>query len=200
MTIAVIGALGKMGKEIIKLAKMHNHHVVAIDKNTDTNNINCDVAIDFSAPQALDTTISICTKNNCPLVCGVTGYSQHQLNKLDKLRQTVKVAHKSNFSTGMQTVINICDNLYDALPNWQYNITEQHHQSKVDTPSGSAITIAKSLLPATVEIHSIRTGDTVGIHSITATNPYEQITITHTVNSRLSFALGAIECAEKLIL
>lgn len=199
MTIAVIGALGKMGTEVIKFAKQKNYTTIPIDKDSNIDNVKCDIVIDFSCPCSLDNTIAICTNNNCPLVSGVTGYSTSQLEQLHMLSNTVSVVHKHNFSLGILAISDICQLLASTLPNWQYNIVEQHHTNKVDCPSGTAISLAADLQPIIPHTNSIRSGNTIGIHTIIANGEGESITITHQASSRKVFAIGALHCAEKLL-
>ncbi len=200
MTIAVIGALGKMGSEVIKIAKSRNYNTLAIDADSNIDNVVCDIVIDFSCTNALDNTIAICLQNNCPLVSGVTGYSDSQLEQLSILSKTVSVVHKHNFSIGIQATSDICQLLAHTLPEWQYNIVEHHHANKADCPSGTALSLATAMQPIVPNTHSIRSGDTIGIHSIIANGEGESITITHQTSSRKIFAIGAVHYAEQLLL
>lgn len=198
MKIAVLGANGKMGKTVCHIAQQRGHNIIAIDQHTNTDNIVCDVLIDFSSTTALDTAISICITNSCPLVCGVTGYDDTHLAKLAQLSLTNKVVHRHNFSMGIDAVATLCSRLSDLLPHWQYNIIEQHHSAKVDCPSGTAITLSDNISQPT-DIHSIRAGTTYGIHTIVANGQHEYITISHHACSRDIFAIGAVHCAEQLV-
>ncbi len=199
MTIAVIGGKGKMGNLVCSIAQSRGHKTLTIESTTDTTDIECDIAIDFSTPTALAGTIAICRANNCPLVCGVTGYDEYQLELLDNLSRQVAVAHRHNFSTGIQAVQEICLIMSTILPHWHYDIVEQHHIGKIDSPSGTALTLADHLAGIDVTTHSIRAGTTIGTHTIIATGENECITITHTAQNREVFALGAVLQAEQLL-
>lgn len=199
MNIAIVGGKGKMGSMVANIATSRNHNVIIIDKHSSTVDTKCDIVIDFSVPPALDRTIELCLQNNCPLVSGVTGYDQSQLHKLVQLSQRVIVVNKSNFSQGVQATTAICQLMGKMLPSWQYNIIEQHHIAKIDSPSGTALSLAEALNIQPTTVHSIRAGDTIGTHTIIANGCGEYITITHHANNRNIFALGALLCAEQLL-
>jgi len=86
--------------------------------------------------------------------------------------------------------------------NLEISITETHHLSKKDQPSGTALTLKQSLLlgdpSRAVEIMSHREGDAVGSHIISARSGDDVIQIRHDSLSRRSFADGAIRAAEWL--
>jgi 4-hydroxy-tetrahydrodipicolinate reductase len=85
---------------------------------------------------------------------------------------------------------------------YSFAIAETHHESKLDSPSGTAITLAeavRSTLGVELPIHASRTGDVAGIHSLVATGSGDTITLTHESASRRPFAEGAVRAAEWLI-
>lgn len=205
MKIAVVGALGKMGQFITKIARERGHEVIQIDTGTTANQLHnalCDAVIDFSVPQALDTSMQIALQNNAPLICGTTGYNKQQLAKLDELSHRLPVVVKSNFSQSIDSFVSACATIAQSLPKCNIKIEEHHRANKKDKPSGTALTIQKAMekyhsQPITID--SLRYGDTVGIHKVTFVLEQEKIEFIHTAHSRQTFALGAVLCAEKLI-
>jgi 4-hydroxy-tetrahydrodipicolinate reductase len=88
------------------------------------------------------------------------------------------------------------------LDGYTFSIAETHHVSKLDAPSGTAITlrqIVEAAQPAAkVEIASHRVGDAKGEHIVTAAGPDDVLELKHDAHSRRGFALGAVRAAEWL--
>jgi 4-hydroxy-tetrahydrodipicolinate reductase len=87
---------------------------------------------------------------------------------------------------------------FSKIPGYELHITETHHASKLDAPSGTAKTVRKLLenVGTEAEITSHRTGDSVGDHTIEARSADDRIVLTHEAFSRRGFALGAVRGAE----
>jgi len=88
-----------------------------------------------------------------------------------------------------------------ALPFFDYQITEIHHNKKRDIPSGTAKRIANTLereLPSSsqIPINSVRAGGYIGVHEVMAAGECERISISHESFSRKAFANGALTAAE----
>jgi 4-hydroxy-tetrahydrodipicolinate reductase len=85
---------------------------------------------------------------------------------------------------------------------FELTISETHHKSKKDAPSGTALALKQILLemdPALkIEIVSHREGEAVGTHVISARLGDDVIEIRHDAISRRSFAEGAVRAAEWL--
>jgi 4-hydroxy-tetrahydrodipicolinate reductase len=88
------------------------------------------------------------------------------------------------------------------LDGYTFKIDETHHESKLDAPSGTAITLRQIVEAARpglkVEVTSHRIGDAKGEHIVTATGPDDVLEIRHDAHSRRGFALGAVRAAEWL--
>jgi 4-hydroxy-tetrahydrodipicolinate reductase len=86
------------------------------------------------------------------------------------------------------------------LEGYTFSIAETHHESKVDAPSGTAITLKQIVEAAQpgvkVEVTSHRIGDAKGEHIVTATGPDDVLVLRHDAFSRRGFALGAVRAAE----
>jgi 4-hydroxy-tetrahydrodipicolinate reductase len=90
---------------------------------------------------------------------------------------------------------------------YQFSIAETHHKSKLDAPSGTALTLRDSALASLgiehpsakdIPIEAHRTGEVAGIHSLIATGPCDHLILTHESTSRRPFAEGAVRAAEWL--
>jgi 4-hydroxy-tetrahydrodipicolinate reductase len=84
---------------------------------------------------------------------------------------------------------------------YKFEISETHHASKVDAPSGTAISIGQAIERSTssaVPITSSREGDETGLHVLIATSDADRLTLKHEAFSRRAFAEGAVRAAEWL--
>ncbi len=220
MKIAIIG-YGKMGQEIVRIAKNRGHDIsLIIDVNnaSDLNDKNLkevDVAIEFSSPDAAKNNIITCLNNNTPIVSGTTGW----LNSWEEVSNICKenkggLFYASNYSIGVNILFAINSKLasiMDSFPQYQASMKEIHHVHKLDAPSGTAITLAGQIseklrrntgwsLEASKEgelfIDAQREGEVKGFHSVSYDSNLDTITISHNAKSREGFATGAVMAAE----
>ncbi len=223
MRLAIIGH-GKMGKTIEQAARkighevsliidLHNQHITK-DLTPYKNNI--DVAIEFSIPGIAHENITNCLKAGIPVVSGTTGW----LDKFDEVIELTKRTkgtffYSSNYSIGVNLFFEInkyATRLFNAYPDYNLSIEEIHHLHKLDSPSGTAITLANNILaiskikdhwtindsnePKDLKITSIRQKDVAGIHTTKIENQHDIIEIKHIAKSRIGFADGALEAAK----
>lgn len=218
MKIALLG-YGKMGKVIEKIALERGHEIV-LQKNIDTSFDGIEkanMAIDFSAPDAAVNHISYCLNHNIPVVSGTTGW-------LDKYPEMVDLCHKkngafiygSNFSLGVNLFFELNDYLAKMMAKFhQYKVSmeEVHHTQKLDKPSGTAISLANSIIKSSSKedwsienpkssdlfIDVKREDQVPGTHSVFYTSSVDTIEIKHIAHNREGFALGAVIAAEWLL-
>jgi 4-hydroxy-tetrahydrodipicolinate reductase len=140
------------------------------------------------------------------IVVGTTGwYAQLNDMKALAIKRGGALLYGTNFSIGVQKLFRLTAELA-KLDGYQFHISETHHESKIDVPSGTAITLqqiveaeqSKIGADAQVEITSRRVGDTKGEHIVIATGPYDTLELRHDAHSRRGFALGAVRAAEWL--
>lgn len=224
MKIALLG-YGKMGKTIEGIAIERGHEIVlkVDDHNKDsvtTKDLSkADVAIEFSTPQSAYNNILLCFEANIPIVVGTTAW-------LDKLGEVKKICkeknqaffHASNFSIGVNLFFQLNKKLATMMSGYkQYipSMEEIHHTEKLDSPSGTAISLANDLIAIHPEkkswvnsasgktdelsIISKREPNVPGTHTISYTSDVDTIEIKHTAHSRKGFAEGAVIAAEWLI-
>lgn len=221
--IGIIGVTGRMGRKVLKCA-LDEHFKIGfgsasenssslgfdlgslidsaplnmyVEKNRLTAYEKADVLIDFSLPHATAENIMkalICEK---PLLIGTTGLSNETLALIEKAKEHIPILISSNFSLG----IHLC---LQSLKIFSKNakrieLIETHHKTKKDVPSGTALMLAKALNLNPSLIHSIRTDDAVGEHTLIFHMDGEKITLTHTALTRDLFALGALKAATFLL-
>ena len=220
MKIALFG-YGKMGKEIEQIALQRGHEIVLKIKGTEEYDISkVDIAIDFSVPNAALSNIVSCFRNNVPVISGTTGW----LDDFDKAIDVCKenngsFIYASNFSIGVNIFFELNKQLakiMNSQEEYSINVEEIHHTKKLDTPSGTAITLAEGIInntskrdwqlkkrqtqinAETILIEAKRILDVPGTHIISYESQIDSIEIKHTAHNRKGFALGAIIAAEWL--
>jgi 4-hydroxy-tetrahydrodipicolinate reductase len=218
MKIALFG-YGKMGKEIEQIALQRGHEIVLKINEGEQYDISiADIAIDFSVPNAALSNIVSCFKNNVPVISGTTGW----LDDFDKAIDVCKenngsFIYASNFSIGVNIFFELNKQLAKMMSSqeeYSINVEEIHHTKKLDTPSGTAITLAEGIInntskrdwqlketqvnAGTIPIEAKRILDVPGTHIISYESQIDSIEIKHTAHNRKGFALGAIIAAEWL--
>lgn len=208
MKVLVLGR-GKTGALVAEVAKERGHDVLtmASQENQDASGLTSallrtlDAAIDFTTPNAVLANIKRCVESSVPIVVGTTGWNQHMedVRALVAQRQAA-LLYGTNFSISMNLFFRAVQAMAPAMNHgYRAAILEKHHALKKDKPSGTALTLQKTLESGSgerVEIASIREGDIVSLHVVTLDAPYDTIVLTHDAKSRLSFAEGAVRAAE----
>ena len=206
MNIAIFG-YGKMGKKISEHALKKGHKILikSTSKNpankSDLSNV--DVVIDFSTPNSAFENISYAINNKIPVISGTTNW----LNKIDQIQKLCNknngaFLYSSNFSLGVNIFFNINRRLAELMKkqNYKVSISETHHTEKLDSPSGTAITIyndiKKNKNEEEIPINSNRKSNEIGTHEVNYTSDIDNLTIKHVAKSRDGFALGALLAAE----
>ena len=209
MLILVLGK-GKTGSYVAQVASERGHGVRALDitENEGASALTApslagvDVVIDFTAPEAAVQNMRAVLAVGARIVVGTTGWYA-QLNEMKALaiRRGGGLLYGTNFSIGVQKLFRLTAELA-KLDGYTFSITETHHLTKLDAPSGTAITlqqIVEAAQPGTkVEVTSHRVGDAKGEHVVTGTGPDDIIELKHDALSRRGFALGAVRAAEWL--
>jgi 4-hydroxy-tetrahydrodipicolinate reductase len=245
-TLAVVGAGGRMGRRILALAsesaafnivaaiETPNHPDFGRDAGLQAGvsalgvNISnswpktCDVAMDFSLPEAADRTLADCLTTHTALVMGTTGLTPAQKASVEKAAAKIPIVYGTNMSVGMNVLFSIVGKVAAMLgEDYDIEIVEEHHRFKKDAPSGSALTLAENICKATdrafpdclthgrsgkealrqkntIGMHAIRAGDITGVHSVIYGTLGETITLNHTAHSRDTLVRGALRAASWL--
>ena len=107
-----------------------------------------DVVIDFSAPEACRMAAQACAARGAALVTGTTGLSAADERALTEAAAAVVVVRAANFSLGLAALRRALAAVLSTLPDWDIEIVERHHRAKVDSPSGSALALARDAAAA----------------------------------------------------
>ena len=229
--IILTGACGKMGRVIQSVVENRdNCEIVAgVDRFCDNSapfpvyeNLSdvkekADVIIDFSNPSLLDDLLAYAIETNTALVIATTGYDECQKKKISDASEKCPIFFTYNMSLGINLLANLAKKAVAVLgDDFDIEIIEQHHNQKLDAPSGTALMLADAISeefekPMKYEydrhskrekrtkneigIHSIRGGTIVGEHSILFAGRDENITLSHSARSKEVFAVGAVNAA-----
>ena len=235
MKIAIIG-YGKMGKMIEQTARAGGHEIAAVvdpfagdvhpgiplSRSIEEADLSfADAAIEFTRPDTAIANIAALAQRKIPVVTGTTGWYE----RMDEVRRAVESADSSllwasNFSIGVNVFYRIAwyaAQLINQFPEYDVGGFEAHHNKKIDSPSGTAKTLAegalsridrkKKIVWETLdrkieedELHfpSLRMGSVPGTHSLFFDSSADTIEVTHTARSREGFASGAVRAARWL--
>lgn len=200
--IAIVGANGKMGKEICKKLQK-KFKIIKIDLNNSLEEAkNSNLIIDFASANSSVETAKFCSKNKIKLIIGSTGQTDFQIKEIEEASNQTPILISSNFSLGIFIQKKISE-LILSLTNSQISIFEKHHSEKKDIPSGTAILISnhiQSLTGTKPTILSERGGREIGTHKIDFYFGDELLSVTHQAFSRECFACGVVKAVEFMLL
>jgi 4-hydroxy-tetrahydrodipicolinate reductase len=246
--VAVNGAAGRMGRRVIAVACEEGSHriVAAIERAgdahlgedagalagvapigvpltaalPDASGPRIDAVIDFSAPEATLRLVEQCAARRIPVVVATTGHDEKARAALTEAAKTIPLFFAANLSIGVALVTRLVADAARALGlDADIEIVEHHHRKKKDSPSGTALHLARAAAEARgqdlksagiygregisggdrprgeIAIHAVRLGDVVGEHTVTFGFGSERIEISHKAHSRDVFARGALQAA-----
>ncbi len=198
MKIALLGK-GKTGSKVLEVAG----DVTVFDSThrpTAEGLRACDVVISFLPGEAFRELIPMLLESSRPVVSGSTGFSWPV--NFDQTLREKKLAwiFATNFSLGVVVLKQLIEKLHQVehlFTEKKLSIHEVHHTKKLDAPSGTALSM-KEWLGSPCEITSARTGDVVGLHTLTLETPGEILRLEHDAKDRRLFAEGAVWAANFL--
>jgi 4-hydroxy-tetrahydrodipicolinate reductase len=223
MKIALLG-FGKMGREIDSMAREQGDTVARIFDSRHPIKpealADVDICIEFSSPDAVLQNIRSAIEARRDIVVGTTGWDRH----LPEIKNAVKesgLLYSSNFSLGMNIffrVVKRTAELMNKRNEYDPYIHEIHHREKVDSPSGTALELARILVdgierkkqifakppegkisPEMLHVSSTRAGLFSGTHTVGFDSEFDLIEFRHVAKSRRGFALGALTAARWLL-
>lgn len=244
MKIGIVGCTGRMGQQLLKevLASEHQlcfastqsgHPLVGSDVNQaihypeatnitiiDTLSVTeldaCDAVIDFTQPDYTAELALLCAEHGVIHVIGTTGLTTTQEDTLKDCATRTPIVYASNMSIGVnilnlltRQVASVLDDSYDI------EIVEMHHNKKIDSPSGTALTLGQYAAEGRnvslehtatksrdgqigarprgeIGFATLRGGDVVGEHTVIFATEGERIELTHKASDRSIFAKGAL--------
>ena len=213
---SVVHVNGKLVKNLAADTIVTNDMKVLFDSS--------DVIIDFSAPAATELLLTEVVENGAkkPLVIATTGFNKHQQNLLLEASKIVPILYATNMSLGVAVLNKLVALASKTLRDFDIEIVEQHHRHKVDSPSGTALTLAEHAASARdldldevrisgrdgqigartkdeIAVMALRGGDIVGRHTVGLYNDGEFLELNHTATARNTFSKGAIKVAKWIV-
>lgn len=232
--IIMHGCNGRMGRVIADIVKadQDSEIVAGIDiaesemefpvfTDIEACDIAADVIIDFSSPKALDSLLKYAEKKALPIVLCTTGFTSEQLDQIREHSQKAAILKSANMSMGINTIIKLLKDAANVFvpAGYDVEIVEQHHNQKLDAPSGTALALADAINDARngeftyvydrsqvrqkrdkkeLGISAVRAGNIPGTHEVFFAGPDELIEIKHIAYSRNIFGNGAVNAAKFL--
>jgi 4-hydroxy-tetrahydrodipicolinate reductase len=231
LEVLVNGCNGKMGQVVCGLVEKDEELLLkcGFDKEntgefsfpvyTNINEIpeKPDVIIDFSVPVATLNILKYARENKIPTVIATTGFSEEEENLIKQYSKEFPIFKSANMSYDINIMKKILMELAPLLKDTDIEITEVHHNRKIDSPSGTAQMLADAINSSLgntyhceynrhdkrekrdkkeIGMSSIRGGNIVGEHTVQFFGEFETFEIKHTSYSRNVFAEGAIKAAK----
>jgi 4-hydroxy-tetrahydrodipicolinate reductase len=235
MKLAVTGVGGRMGGAIaalgaadqnVQLAALFERaesallgkslHGVTVTDGARADLRDARAVIDFTAPASTVVFAAAAKAAGAALVVGTTGLEAAHRAVLEATAKAVPVVFSPNMSLSANILFDVAERVARALPRYDVEISEIHHNKKKDAPSGTAKRLAESVQrghgsgtfvygregqvgerpSGEIGVHAVRGGDVVGDHTVFYFGEGERIELVHRVTSRTAFAAGAIAAAK----
>ena len=233
--IILLGCNGRMGQMITNLvSEEEDVRIVAgvdiVDSRKNDYPVFRDIAdcevpadaiIDFSSANEFEKRMDYAVEKQIPIIICSTGLSEEQLSYMNEASKRVAVLKSANMSLGINLLMKLLKEAAEKLckEGFDVEIVEQHHNKKLDAPSGTALALADSVNEAMdnqfeyvydrsqvrqqrgkkeLGISAVRVGTIVGDHEVIFAGTDEVITFKHTAYSRAVFAKGSIAAAKYL--
>jgi 4-hydroxy-tetrahydrodipicolinate reductase len=193
MRLAVTGATGHMGREVVRAARDRGVEVaLAVNRDAEDDEAvagvpvepaadladllaarDPDVLVDFTGPESSVAYANACAEAGVPVVVGTTGFDTSDEVALDEVAERVPVLWAANFARGVHALARAVREVVGALPGYDVEITETHHRRKRDAPSGTAkelLTVVEAERGDAERVHgregeAPRSDDEIGVHS-----------------------------------
>ncbi len=217
--LAIVGAVDgpshpHLGQDIGELSGV-GHLGVELSADLGSALLGADVIIDFSVAAAFDGMLRGALQAGVPVVSGTTMLNEASEALIDRAGATIAVLWAPNMSLGVQVLARLVEQAVAALPTYDVELCETHHNRKIDAPSGTAAMLVERAVaaragleavhgrhghvgarpPSEVGVHALRGGGIIGDHSLHLLGDHDRIEITHRAVSRELFAEGALRAA-----
>lgn len=233
VSVAVFGASGRMGRALLRALAERGDVLAAAAlvrpgsavlgesaggglRYAQALDAPASVLIDFSGAAGFDAALAMALQRGCAFVSGSTGLEPAQYAALDRAAAAIPVLWSANFSLGVALLSKLAAAAAKALPGWDCEIVEAHHERKRDAPSGTALALGRDVAAARgqdfdeaarfsyadaprragdIGFAVMRAADIVGEHSVLFATSGERVELVHRAVDRMIFARGAVEAA-----
>lgn len=229
MKIGITGCRGRVGSLLIKelqsgkwdglelsygLSRESVEGLFPITNNVEKLFDHSDCVIDFTLPDAVESHAALAAERGTALIIGTTGLNDMQESALKNAALTAPIVYSSNMSLGVNMLFELVRIAAEKLdPSWDIEIFESHHRHKIDSPSGTAVSLghaaqkgrgggkfvhdrAGSRNKGDIGFAVSRGGDVVGEHTVTFYTEGERLELGHRAGNRALFARGALTAAK----
>ena len=224
MKVAILGAAGRMGRMLVKLAEADaNLEIVAkvdvVDGYDTTWPAGTEAVVDFSFHAAVAPNVEKAAAEGVAYVIGTTGLTAEEQARVDACIGKIPLVQAANYSLGVNLLLALVRQAAAVLgPQYDIEVVEMHHKHKKDAPSGTALMLANAAAEGRavklddvacygrqglvgerpegeIALHALRGGSVVGDHTVMFAGDLERVEITHKAQSREAFAAGALRAA-----
>lgn len=211
MEIGIVGLNGRMSQAVIEAIEQDKNFglsgVLVRNNYTHPNFVlyqdveelakNCQAIIDFSNPTTSIKIAENLANKNVIHICGTTGFSEKEYALLKDAARYVTMVYSPNMSIGINLLQILVKTAASKLNNaFDVAISDIHHKHKKDSPSGTALMLAKTIEQETgmqPQISALRIGEFPGEHNVIFSAAGESITLSHQAFDRSIFAQGALK-------
>ena len=191
MKFGVIGASGKLGKEVVTVFTDYSSELVfTLDIEGEWKQSDPQILIDCSLPEVFPKMLTTANGFNVPLIVATTGLTDEHFDQLNDYSKNNPVVQSYNFSYGIQILLELTKIAKSKLQDWDVELSETHHRFKKDKPSGTAKMIQQLFKDKEINTSSLRLGNVPGDHKISFGGLGEILSIEHRALSRRTFAEG----------
>jgi 4-hydroxy-tetrahydrodipicolinate reductase len=189
--LALYGVDGKVGTVLHPALVAAGHEVV---DGREQGPAGCDVAIDFTRPDAVAANVRTCLSERVPIVIGTSGFDAQAVDGAAR-EAGVPCFHAPNFALGAVLMMRFAEEAARIFP--RAEIVELHAETKRDAPSGTAKATA-ARMGTDPTIHSVRLPGLVAHQEVVFGGTGETLTIRHDTVSREAFLPGVLRALERV--
>lgn len=223
--VGILGSTGRVGQALLKALEQNSHCTLGLAGTRDNIGTlfeTSDVAIDFTAPDALPTHVDLSVKHGKPLVVGTTGLQPSHQEMLSSASSQVPLVVAANMSIGITLLAHFIEKVAHVLDDgFDIEISELHHRHKKDAPSGTSLLLGQAAAKGrgksldelrrnhcdhqgqrkkgVIGLSAQRGGLVVGDHAVRFIGDEEMLEFSHRGFSRSVYAKGALKAAHWVI-
>lgn len=234
MNLIINGISGRMGKYVLEAAKERKvfDNIVGVDLRNAGSELGIkvfdsidaipngnafDCIIDFSVKESVYHILPYAIKNSIPVVIATTGFDEKDIEYINKASESIPILKSGNMSLGINAMLSIVEKMARIFGDKaDIEIIEQHHNKKIDAPSGTALMLASAAQEGRgldckmangregitgqrsqneIGMHAVRGGSIVGKHEVVFALDKEVVSLKHEAEDRSIFAKGSIDAA-----